>query len=595
MGILKILRASAGSGKTHRLTNEYIRLMLSTKEAYRHVLAVTFTNKATEEMKGRILEELFKRSLTDDLVKERLITVLHDYSSFNISTIDKFFQTTLRAFARESGINSSYGIELDDKMVVREAVDRVIDNLDDPANEELLQWFVDFSLKMVDDGKNWDIRRIIDNKINNFTKESYKSVRRDLFINVNRSVLEDFIKDLDRITTGFEKELLEIASEAERILDRNNLTFDNFRGGSQSSFKYFIKLSEGKTDMYSDAFAALADNFEKWVTRVMTKTSPSIYHSIENAYSDGLNDLICRLVYSEEKWREYYSAVVVKEQIYMLGVLLEINQEINSYSREKNILLLSETNDLLNRIINGDDAPFIYEKVGSRTDHFLLDEFQDTSKLQWDNFKPLIANSLSQGYENLLVGDVKQSIYRWRGSDWKILSEGVAEAFPGAGLKTEELQENWRSGDEIISFNTEFFTFASDQCATLTENGDKLAGSVYSQSAQTPAKDKKVKNGHVSVQFISNDESRKWREKLFDYLPETIEALLSKGFTYRDITFLVRQNKEGTAVAEWLIENGYPVISEESLLLVLSPAVRKLISLLKFFNNPDRPHQQNYC
>ncbi|MDD4639568.1 MAG: UvrD-helicase domain-containing protein, partial [Bacteroidales bacterium] len=169
MGILKIYKASAGSGKTHRLTQEYINLIMSSSDSYRHILAVTFTNKATAEMKSRILQELFKKSQSDPQINQRLISILHDYSSFNISTIDKFFQSTLRAFARESNLNSSYGVELDDNMVISEAVDRVINSLDLPENQELLEWFINFTLSTADEGKSWDIRREIEKKIDNFT------------------------------------------------------------------------------------------------------------------------------------------------------------------------------------------------------------------------------------------------------------------------------------------------------------------------------------------------------------------------------------------------------------------------------------------
>lgn len=586
MGNLKIYKASAGSGKTHRLTGEYIRLIMSSSDSFRHILAVTFTNKATAEMKSRILSELHKKSESDQVVKERLISMLHDYSSFNISTIDKFFQGTLRAFARESGMNSSYGVELDDTMVISEAVERVISTLDLPENRNLLDWFINFSFSKIDEGKNWDIRREIEKKIDNFTKESFKMVRRELLENVNRETLGGFINQMDLIISDFEARMREIAREAEKILENYSLQFQDFKGGSRTPLNYFSRINNGRIELFSLTFKELADNFDNWITKTTAREKPELFHRMENAYADGLNRLVCEVVNQEDKFIRYKSALLVKGEIYMLGLLLEISQQIQLYSREKNILLLSETNDLLNRIINGEDAPFIYEKVGNRTDHFLLDEFQDTSRMQWYNFKPLIENSLSQGNMNLLVGDVKQSIYRWRGSDWNILNSQVEDSFPAAGIEIEELNQNWRSGDEIIEFNNLFFPFASGVCDTILDEGDNLVSSIYSDSPQIPAKEKRVKKGHVSVKFFNRDTSEKWEDSVFNELPATLLNLINHGCKYRDITFLVRTNSEGTKIAEWLIEQGYPVISEESLLLSLSPAVRKMISLLKYYNNP---------
>jgi ATP-dependent exoDNAse (exonuclease V) beta subunit len=586
MGRLKIYRASAGSGKTHRLTEEYLKFVMSGKDTYRHVLAVTFTNKATEEMKNRILNRLHKLSESDQVARERLISILHDYSSFNISTIDKFFQMTLRAFARETGRNSSYGIELDDKMVIKEAVDRVINNLDKPGKEDLLDWLVDYSVSRVEESKGWDVRGIIEKKSENFSKEAFRMIRGDLLNRVNRPTLNSFRREIDKIVLDFERRLKDIASEAIRIMERHSLIPQDFKNGTRSPLTYFTKVLEGKRFDYTNSFASLNDSFDNWVSKKLSGSNNSLYNSICNAYDDGLRELVYNVVYPEHKWVEYRSAKLIKDEIYTLGMLLDISEEVKLYSRENNILLLSETNDLLSRIIDGSDAPFIYEKVGSRMDHFMLDEFQDTSKMQWENFRPLIENSLSQGYDNLLVGDVKQSIYRWRGSDWEILNKGVEGFFTGCDIVTSDLLDNWRSEEKIVKFNNNFFPYASRQCDILLESSDNMIGSIYEQVVQRVVQEHAGDKGHVSVKFTVSDPSVTWKEKVLEMLPCYMDKLVEAGYSFRDITFLVRSNDEGAEIVDWLIKNGYPVISSESLLINSSPAIRKIVAILRYFNNP---------
>jgi len=587
MGKLNILKASAGSGKTHNLTKEYLRLLFKEENAYRHILAVTFTNKATDEMKRRVLDSLFEQSAVNEIAKKRLISILHDYSSFSISTIDKFFQQTMRAFAREIGKNSSYSVELDQNMVLSEAIDQMILNLDKNESSELLDWLITFSFDSIENGKSWDIKKGINEFSTQIFKEAFKIKNGELGEKLtSKSNLAEYKIIVEKIIRGFENDLTKIGERALVILDRNNLIPENFKGGSNSPIKYFSKIAGGDFRPPTATFEALLDNPGNWYVSSLVKSDPSLHHSIENAYSDGLNELIRDVNNLKDKRVDYNTAIVVDKNIYSLGILLDINKYVQKYSKENNVVLLSETTELLSKIIDGSDTPFIYEKVGSRIDHFMLDEFQDTSLLQWQNFKPLILNSLASGNDNLIVGDVKQCIYRWRGSDWNLLNSGIYQEFDNEILHEEELLENWRSGENIVGFNNGFFPYAAEYCDSVLGISDIKTSDVYSTVKQSLPKQKKGKTGHVQVKFVGSEDDDGWHDVVLKQIPQKLEKLIENGYRYKDIAFLVRRNSEGVEVVNFLIENGYPVISDEALVIASSKSVMKIITLLKFFNNP---------
>ncbi|MFA5850461.1 MAG: UvrD-helicase domain-containing protein [Bacteroidales bacterium] len=590
MGNLNILKASAGSGKTHNLTREYLRLLFKSDSAYKHILAVTFTNKATDEMKRRVLEELFKMSASDPVAKKRLITILHDYSSFSISTIDRFFQQTMRAFAREIGKNSSYSVELDQDMVLAEAIDQMILNLDKEESSELLDWLISYSYDSIESGKSWDIKKGIKELAEQIFKEAFKIKNIELGDKLTgKKELAAYKKVVGNIILKFENQLIDIGKRALKIIERNNLVVSDFKGGSRSPLNYFSKIASGATSAPTATFKELLDNQANWYKNTLTKTDPSLCHSIENAYDDGLNDLVRQIVNMAEEWREYNSAKVTGNNIYSLGILLDINKYIQKYSKENNVVLLSETTELLNQIIDGSDTPFIYEKVGSRIDNFMLDEFQDTSLMQWQNFKPLIQNSLAAGNDNLIVGDVKQSIYRWRGSDWNLLNSDVYNDFDNNQIKEKQLTENWRSSENIVKFNNDFFTYAAAICDNILGESEISTAEVYNEVKQTVAEQRNGNEGHVQLKFIENEDGESWHESVLNKIAPSMDKLLENGYKYNDIAFLVRKNSEGVEIVNFLIDKGYPVISDEALLISSSKSVMKIVTILRYCNNPKDP------
>jgi len=587
MAGLKIIKASAGSGKTYTLTNEYINLLYKGEKAYRHILAVTFTNKATEEMKRRVVETLYKQSLVNPIAKKKLTEILHDYSSFAISTIDRFFQQTMRAFAREIGKNSAYSVELDQELVLSEAIDNMVMNLDKEENEELLDWLTSLGAASVESGAGWNFKGKLTSLAGEIFRETYKSMRGHSTSElINKKTLSLFRDELVAIKKEFETKLFAISDTALMSMERHNLLPEHFKGGSRSAMKFFIKVNPGVVPPLPKAFALMAEAPENLVAAVTIKKDPALYHSIENCWNDGLATALEQVCYLyETDLLKYNTAVAVYDNIHTLGVLSDIEKFVKEYTLDKNIVLIPETTELLNKIIDGSDAPFIYEKTGTRIDHFMLDEFQDTSLMQWQNFCPLILESLAKGKENLIVGDVKQSIYRWRGSDWNLLNQDIYNDIPKESIINLNLRDNWRSTKSVIDFNNIFFPHLASVCKEYLEAPNL---DVYSSVEQKISSSKRESEGHVLVKFFINERAgTSWKELAMDYSVSLIETWKNNGHSLREITFLVRSNNDGQMAVNFLLEKGYPVISDEALLVSSSPLVRRIIAILKYILNPQ--------
>ncbi|NLZ19967.1 MAG: UvrD-helicase domain-containing protein [Bacteroidales bacterium] len=508
---MKILKASAGSGKTYRLSKTYIDLLLDSREPYpyRHILAVTFTNKATAEMKARILRDLAKLAATDPRAERVLIDLLHDYGAFSVSTIDRFFQQALKAFSREIGQFADYQIELDKESLIGETMDRILDSLTEDS-VELLEWIQAALADALDQGKRFRV----DEGLLDTGKLLKNDEFRELSEHLGLSGAEAFGKDrLKRIREECRTLIREFRTRASAL-------------GVEAAPGELLKKPGKKALAASEELAALFD----------------------------------------EPYRYYCTAFLLDGLLYQLGLAGEFYKEFDALSAEKNVLCLDESNSLLRKIIGGSDAPFVYEKMGVRYEHFLLDEFQDTSHIQWDNFLPLLQESESRTGGNLIVGDVKQSIYRFRDSDWELLGSEVQRTFPDA--EVESMQGNWRSTRTVVGFNNRFFLWA--------------AGQLGLQDIYADVKQKVMKadpqDGQVRVSF---------RDDQLEAVRESVLDARRRGARWGDIAVLVRGKKEGAAVAAHLIANAIPVISDDSLLLKSSPVVRRLVSLLSCYENPD--------
>ena len=508
---MKILKASAGSGKTYRLSNTYIDLLLRSREPhpYRHILAVTFTNKATAEMKARILRDLANLARTDPRAQVLLTDLLHDYGAFSVSTIDKFFQQTLKAFSREIGQFADYQVELDKDSLIAETMDRILDSLTEDS-QELLDWIRASLADTLEQGRRY--------RVDDGLLEIGKLLKNEEF----RQLYARYgIADTDAFSKG---RLARIRSECRAVI----------QDFSDKAKELGIEVTPGEL--------------------------------IKMPGKKALNSSADLLTLFDRPYRMYCTAFLLDGLLFRLGLAGEFYQTFDALAREKNVLCLDESNTLLQKIIAGSDAPFVYEKLGVRYEHFLLDEFQDTSHIQWENFLPLLRESESKAGGNLVVGDVKQSIYRFRDSDWELLGGEVEREFPQA--EVEPMEGNWRSTKTVVDFNSDFFSYAAG-----------LLGleKIYADVRQTTMK-QDTQAGAVHVSFCE--------DQLAAVLDSVQEARRSDA-RWSDVAVLVRNKKEGAAVASFLIANGIPVISDDSLNLKSSPVVRRLVSLLSCYENPD--------
>ena len=617
--MLDIYKASAGAGKTHKLTGEYIKLLFGRPNAFRHILAVTFTNKATDEMKQRILQELHLLSQpgvkSDYLVQlmeltgkdeaqvreeagNILISILHDYTSFRVSTIDKFFQLVMRAFARELGRMATYNVELDKDEVLARAVDRMFADLDDPKNRKLLDWLIEYSLDAVDKGNSWNVKGEILKLGGHLFSESFKLAGEKCgkgAEGISVDEVWEFKKRLGAVADNFFGKAVALGREGLQYIHGCGLELSDFKGGSRTPFNYLRTLASlqkgSAVPPPADGFIALEGNLDKWYTG---KKCPA---GIEAAYGvlDGIVGKI--IAHFEEGYVEYATAVALLANVNVMGIINDIHTRVVEYCREKNIILLSESTELLGRIIDGNDTPFIYEKIGARLDNFMLDEFQDTSSLQWRNFYPLLANSLSQGYGNLIVGDVKQSIYRWRGSDWNILNEQIYGEFREDEITDHNMEYNYRSGANIVEFNNSFFDYCAKAAGQLYGDEENTIEGIYEGFAQKVAPKKKEKPGCVEVDFLSNEDGD-FMENALGMLRQKVEALLGKGYSQKDIAVLVRTGKQGNAVAQALVGAGYDIISSDSLYVCSSESVQKVVNVLRQMDAPESDSLRvliNFC
>lgn len=624
---LTVYKASAGSGKTHRLTAEYLSLLFASPFAYKHILAVTFTNKATEEMKSRIIEELANLAANrnsdyiNELAREYkkpedairvqarkiLISILHDYSSFSISTIDRFFQQTMRAFTREIGLGGGYNVELDTGRVLGEAIDSMLYDLERSENEQLLDWLIRFSEEKIESGGTWNIRSDIQDLSTEIFKESYKAFSDQIQTDIaNKGLLDDYKKMLLAHIRQFEKESKEIGEKAMNIMLGCDLQPFDFIRGRTSPFVSFLRWAGGEVKAPTATFGKLAGDVSAWYA----KTAPAdIKSKIESAYHNGLNDCVCRVTDLYNNSAVYQTASEINRYFFTLGILGDVDKNIRSYAAENNIMLISDTTELLHKIIQGTDSPFIYEKVGTRVEHYMIDEFQDTSGMQWSNFLPLVKDSLSAGHKNLIVGDVKQSIYRWRNSDWKLLDEQLDIDFKTNGIHHETLDTNWRSDRHVVDFNNAVFETASSLLQNLYNESleditvnSSLASfytkikKAYNDSYQHLPEKKREPTGHVRLEFVDTEETPNWQAYVLEQLPEIIEQLQDNGYSLRDIAILVRTKKEGADVANRLLEYKsknpgsrykYDIISDEALFVRNSKSIKLVVSLLKYLRNPS--------
>ena len=634
--MILINKASAGSGKTYTLVKEYLIMLLGKKteggnyildkhpnDNHRYILAITFTNKATEEMKSRIVETLdvlasnpdespYITDLTtmlgaskDDISKSAGIAerqMLEDYTNFNVCTIDTFFQKILRTFAYEVNLSSNYGVELNDEYVVELGVNNLKTRLHDESgkkNKSLSHWLWMFVQDSIKNGSSWDVfykpksKKTVDNSLYNFAKVLTNEV-----VKKNSKQLFDFLADPKNIQ-AFNMALNSgISNLIPKVKECVSNIYELLKGPDIKANNYFTKFLDA---LNNSANPFLIKDLDKKVEKKIAD------QSFVNKNSAKVNEsAICLYLEQIKDYGTVYASYKkILDLTYQLGLLGDINASMQDFTNENNTILLSGTNDIVKRIIDGCETPFIYERIGMYLHNFLLDEFQDTSRMQWENLLPLVRNGLANGHDSLIIGDVKQSIYRFRNSDPQLLHSQLKVDFSNDSIKYNEGRSiNWRSARNIVHWNNAFFRFLSmalnmdefyaDVEQKVSPKNEKLPGHVVVARREIPDKKKDTDDSNDSKTESndnSNDNDSNFKEWAIEKMIVDLQSLLARGFKQKDIAVLSNTNREGqlaiSRIMKWNIENPdkqMKVVSEESLLVISSPAVRIVVNILKMLD-----------
>ncbi|MBN4062153.1 UvrD-helicase domain-containing protein [Bacteroidales bacterium AH-315-I05] len=605
-----VYKSSAGSGKTYTLVKQYLKIALQNEQpdAYKGILAITFTNKAASEMKERVLDALKAFSAEDikntnaflfnDLLKElsfdeatlknrakkTLEHILHHYTDFSVSTIDKFTHRIVRTFAYDLKIPLNFEVEMDTDALLSVAVDTLISRVG--SNEKLTKALVEFTESKADDEKSWHI----ENELLSFSKYLLEEDGKIHIEKLKNISLDDFFKIRNQLVgqiKEFESEVKKIGKKALQTIENAGVERSTFYYGDLPN--YFKKLNALNVNGLlpgprlesameeGNWFSGKATDFDK-------ENINAIKPELEDLYLKAIN-------YVESHEKDFHLFSLIYKNIYSLAVLNEIEQIIDEIRNDKNLIHISEFNQRIAEIVMNEPIPFIYERIGSRYTHYLIDEFQDTSVLQWHNLLPLIDNSLATGNFNMVVGDGKQAIYRWRGGEVEQIAHlpkvknrhnnpliAEREATLQRWHKEKTLANNFRSKAEIVQFNNFFFKKLSERL-----NGDYQK--IYEAVEQNF--DEKNTGGMVSIEVLGKNEELTIEEETLTRVKQLIENCLRDGFELSEIAILCRKNMEASAVAVYLLEQGIDVVSAESLLLSNSSEVNFIISILQWIVNSN--------
>ena len=465
---LTVYKASAGSGKTFTLAVNYIKILLRNPHSYRNILAVTFTNKATEEMKLRILSQLYgiwkllpsSKGYLDKVTGELGITpeyasqqaglalsnLLHNYNYFRVETIDTFFQAVLRNLARELDLTANLHVGLNDSQVEQQAVDKLIEELS--PNSKVLKWIMEYIQQNIADDKSWNVIGQIKRFGENIFKDVYKSNRKQLSaLMANEELFDSYVKTIRALGKEAEQKLIGIGERFDELLEENQLSVDDFGYKEKGVCGYFIKLKNGQVEDDKLLTKRVLDALEDpnaWVGKKEQNGDGHALTVVKNVLFDYLND---SEKLRKEQAKHLKSAKLTLRHLDQLRLLDKIETQVRELNDQSNRFLLSDTQTLLHALIHDSDTPFIFEKIGTQLEHIMIDEFQDTSTVQWANFKVLLQECMSHNQsQSLIVGDVKQSIYRWRSGDWRLLNE-IEKQFAGSphAFKIERMTTNYRS------------------------------------------------------------------------------------------------------------------------------------------------------
>ena len=609
---LTVYKASAGSGKTFTLASEYITLVVKNPQDYKKILAVTFTNKATQEMKTRILSQLYgiahklpdsqayyeqvlrKTGFPELTIRENAAEALslltHHYNEFRVQTIDAFFQSVLRNLARELNLTANLRIDLNDEQVEAQAVDELINSLEE--GEEVLTWIRDYIDKNIEDDKGWNVIGQIKDFGKNIFKDFYKEHKAELDNRFREeSFFDDFITDLRKIRKESPKKVKEQAGKLLQKISDAGVDIGYFVKGLCG---YITKQFENEPtdDGPSANVLKCLDSPDNWLLKKCPAGEKErICALISESWYD---DLLLLEQYRKECWKEYQSSNLTLKHLSQLRLLHAISEAVDEINKDTNRFMLSNTQSLLSTLMKDTDTPFVFEKMGAYLKHIMIDEFQDTSTIQWTNFRKLLDNCMAQiESHNLIVGDVKQSIYRWRQGDWKLLNN-IEYDFSEEQIKIEPLETNYRSEENIIRFNNAFFTQAVIQTVKELERDDIKGAAqlieAYKEIEQKPRKDDGKGSVHIKLFPYDKKTVSEYNENVLNELVSNIRELLNRGYKQKDIAILVRSKGVIQDIADKFQDEfgtDVSIVSDEAFQLDASLAVNVIIAALRLLTHPD--------
>ncbi|MEA3447690.1 MAG: UvrD-helicase domain-containing protein [Bacteroidota bacterium] len=611
---LTVYKASAGSGKTYTMATEIIAVLLKHPDEYKNILAATFTNKAAGELKTRVINVLGlisqgndekgyfktikdKTGFSDQKIKNNaqhaLKKILHDYSRFSVSTIDRFFNKILSSFLYEVNIRPGSEISLDDEVLRKEAIDRLLSGFD--VDTKLGKWLMNYARLNILDEKSWNIRGNLEAESQTITSEGFLSRENTLeqFIQ-DRTKLENYRNEVLGILKKHEAAMISIGEQAKQSVRDNGYSINDFSGKMSGPVGFLLSLTSKKfRDITAKAEKAVDDPL------LCLKKDRQSDETLVQFVTNNIHHLLVKAInYLKDNEKEYFTAKVIYANINTFGVLLDINHELRTLCSERQVYFIFQMSQLLYDIVSFDNALWVYEKMGTRYKHYFLDEFQDTSRMQWDIIKPLIEESLGSGGSNFIVGDVKQSVYRWRNGDWTLLSKEVERHFPQSVAKS--LDWNFRSRRDVVRFNNHLMSallpvFQQDIDSQL--NPDNKPGfdlsDLYDAYIQKPQKTA-YPHGYVKVDFLDQDDNHDdVGEKAMESMIREMKILMDKGYSPGDMAVLVNKNDEGGRIAQRLMEENrqsnydFPVVSPASLYLKENSLIQIILSGLTWIDQPD--------
>ena len=604
---LVVYKSSAGSGKTTTLVSEYLKIALINQGSFKKILAITFTNKAANEMKQRIittlkiladtnakippnLSELVNALNLDNNIlavraKNLLSEIIHNYDDFAISTIDSFVHRIIRTFAADVQLPQNFEVVIEDDDIIPDIIQNLYSKVG--ANKELTKVLINFVLAEANEENNYDPTTKFRSFIKyNMDEDGFKEISK--LNNLNITQLSDIIFRLNKKIRADKSKIIQLATESANLCYDNNLEISDFLSGKNGILAYFVKLQKFNVPdekLFPGKAPQKTINENRWFTAKTPAATQQQINNISPQLTDNYNSIVT-LIDSYFYYRLIYS------KIYSLALVHEIKTLFTEFTEQTGKVHISEFNKKISAEIADQPVPFIYERLGRKFQYYLIDEFQDTSVLQWYNLLPLIEESLAIGNFNMLVGDAKQAIYRFRSGEVELFSSlpylyknddsqlGLSrQNLLHREVKKKNLDTNYRSFPEIIKFNNDFF-------GSITKSLSERTQDIYSGHEQIIPNIGKT-GGLVSLNFIFNDNADEYITEKLLKIQGFVEELKAKNYKEKDICVLCRTKGNAIDIARFLIENNYNVVSSESLLLTNSPKVRLIIAVFKILVYPD--------